>query len=299
VQRSRRAELYLLAVTIVWGSTFVVTKSIIPDNSPLFYTGIRFLLASLILWAVAPRRILGLRKPTVVAGIVLGTILYAGFALQTVGIQYTTASKSAFLTGMMVVLTPLAQFLAQRWFGFRPRLLRLGNILGVILAAIGLYFLTSPSGGSFTVGDAMTLACAACFAVYVVYLDHVSALPDKLLLTLVQFIVCAILGFASAFLFEEIRVTVTTGYVFSQLYLTIMATVVAMWVQNQYQGDTTPTRAAVVFSMEPVVAGIFAFAIRGEVIGVVGCVGAGLILSGLGVSEFAEEFRLLRRTVGE
>ncbi len=92
---------------------------------------------------------------------------------------------------------------------------------------------------------------------------------------------------------------VTVPYVASLLYLTIMATVVAMWVQNQYQSDTTPTRAAVVFSMEPVVAGILAYLIRGEIIGVVGLLGAVIILFGLGVSEFAEEFPLLNRAIGE
>ena len=144
----------------------------------------------------------------------------------------------------------------------------------------------------------MTLVCALCFAVYVVYLDYASGEPDKLQLTLVQFIACGVLGFVSAPLFEEIRVGWSATYLYSLLYLTIMATVVAMWVQNRYQGDTTPTRAAVVFSMEPVIAGIFAYFVRGEVIGAVGLLGGGTILVGLAVSEFAEEFPGLRREIG-
>ena len=293
----RRAELLLLSVTLIWGSTFVVTKSIVGPNSPLFYTALRFLLASVTLFLIFPRRLLKIPARALRRGSILGFFLFAGFATQTVGIQYTTASKSAFFTGMLTVLTPLVHFIVQRFTRAGRKALKLGNIFGVIFAGLGLYLLTSPSGSAFTAGDALTLACAFFFACYIVYLDVASDEPDKVQLTFVQFLFCGLAGLAFAFPFEEIRVVFTGAYVLSLLYLTLFATVLAMWVQTRYQGDTTPTRAAVIFAMEPVIAAFFAYLVRGELIGLAGQFGGGMIIAGLLLSEFSDEIPLLNKTV--
>ena len=293
----RRAELYLLSITVVWGSTFVITKSLLEDNSPLFYTAIRFLLGSLILLVLFPRRLTKISRSTLKRGSVLGLLLYGGFLVQTVGMQYTTASKSAFFTGMLTVLTPVVQMAVQRFFPSARKQLKIGNVLGVLAAGIGLYLLTSPAGSPFNKGDALTLLCALVFACYIVYLDLVSDEPDKLQLSFVQFLFCALVGMAMALSFEQIRTASSGSYVLSLLYLTIVATVIAMWVQNRYQGDTSPTRAAVIFAVEPVIAALFAYFVRGELIGFAGIVGGALIVGGLLVSEFSDELPVLNRII--
>jgi drug/metabolite transporter (DMT)-like permease len=293
----RRAEILLLSVTLIWGSTFVVTKSLVGPNSPLFYTAIRFFLASATLVLIFPRRLLRIPGSAFRRGSVLGFLLFAGFACQTVGIQYTTASKSAFFTGMLTVLTPIVDFTVQRFTPAGRKALKMGNIFGVIFAGLGLYLLTSPSGSAFTGGDALTLVCALFFACYIVYLDRVSDEPDKIQLTFVQFLFCGAAGLVVALPFEEIRIAFSGEYVLSLLYLTLIATVLAMWVQNRFQGDTTPTRAAVIFAMEPVIAALLAYLVRGEVIGVAGVFGGGMIFAGLLLSEFSEEIPLLNKTV--
>jgi len=297
--KQRRAELFLLSVTIIWGSTFAISKYVLLYCSPLMYMSIRFFLAAGIVLVLFYRRVSVIPITTYIKGGILGLFLYFGFALQTVGLKYTTASKSAFITGLMVVLTPLVHYLAQKFTKITPKPIRVGNILGVICSITGLYILTAPEGSSFTIGDIMTLGAALFFAFYIVYLDFASSEPDKLQLTYVQFWVCGILGLISAWLLEDVKIIFTTELVGFVLYLVIFATIVAMWVQNQFQGDTTPTRAAVIFSLEPVLAAFFAYLMLSEILSITAIIGAIFIMTGIIVSEFSEELRYLNLIVGK
>lgn len=295
----RRAELLLLSVTVVWGSTFVITKELIEKNSVYFYSGFRFLLAALVVFIPFYRKCISIPRSTVKHGTVLGLFLFVGFVLQTVGIKYTTASKAAFFTGMLVPLVPVVHFASQHIFRLKKKALTVGNIFGVVCAAVGLYLLTSPSGSAFNTGDAMNLACAFFFACFIVYLDALPAETDKLQVTFVQFFVCGVAGVLFAMLFEEIKVSYDTQTIFGFLYLVIFATVITMWIQNRFQGDTTPTRAAVIFAMEPVVAAVFGYYVLNEMIGLLGVFGGVIIIAGLLLSEFSDSIPLLRKRVTE
>ncbi|MBI1803454.1 MAG: DMT family transporter [Ignavibacteriae bacterium] len=293
----RRAELFLLSITIIWGSTFVITKSLLEAYPPYLYTAVRFLLSALILVPFFAKRIRATTRSAIRHGIVLGIFLFIGFVTQTVGLKYTTASKSAFFTGMLTVLTPIVHVIAQKYLPLQHRAIRVGNILGVALAGLGLYLLTSPVGGSFNVGDGLTLICALMFACYIVYLDYASSEPDMIQITFVMFLVCGLLASVFALGEEGVAVDFSTKYILAMLYLIVFATVITMALQNRYQGDTTPTRTAVIFAIEPVVAGIFAYVVRGEMIGVAGMIGGGMILLGLFASEFSDAVPVLRRNV--
>ncbi|MBI5021054.1 MAG: DMT family transporter [Ignavibacteriales bacterium] len=293
--KQHRAELYMAAVTFIWGSTFVISKSLLDYTTPLAYTALRFFLSAAIVMILFYKRVSVIPLSTMLKGSVLGILLFFGFALQTVGLQYTTASKSAFFTGMLVVLTPIVYFTVQHFLKMEKKPLRTGNIIGVIFAAFGLFLLTSPEGSSFNFGDALTLGCAGLFAFYIVYLDFASSEPDKLQLTYIQFLVCGILGLISAILFENSHIVFSWQFISGLLYLTIFATIISMWVQNQFQGDTTPTRAALIFAMEPVIAAVFAYYFRSEIIGVVGIMGGAIILVGLLVSEFSDNLPFLKK----
>lgn len=292
-----RAELYMAAVTFIWGSTFVISKSLLDYTTPLAYTALRFFLSAAIVLILFYKRVSLIPLSTMLKGTVLGIFLFFGFALQTVGLQYTTASKSAFFTGMLVVLTPIVHFTVQHFLNMEKKPLRTGNIIGVIFAAFGLFLLTSPEGSSFNYGDALTLGCAVLFALYIVYLDFASSEPDKLQLTYIQFLVCGILGLISAILFENSHIVFSWQFISGLLYLTIFATIISMWVQNQFQGDTTPTRAALIFALEPVIAAVFAYYFRNEIIGIVGALGGAIILLGLLVSEFSDNLPFLKKEI--
>jgi drug/metabolite transporter (DMT)-like permease len=276
-----RAELFLLSITLIWGSTFATSKYLLSSISPLFYIGVRFLAATVIFGLLFARRVLAFRRSSLRKGAVLGVLLFLGFATQMVGLQYTGASKAAFITGMMVVFTPICQLAIER----RPP--KIGNVVGILLVTGGLYLLTSPSGSEFNLGDGLNLICAVTFALYIVYLDVFSKDEDPVHLTIAQFVTCTVLGFASGLMFEDVRFTPTIGGYLALSYLIVFATVIALFVQNRFQRDTTPTRSAVIFSIEPVLAAGFAYVILGEVLGLVGFIGGSLIVTGVLVSELS------------
>ncbi len=277
-----RAELVLFCVTFIWGSTFVVTKGLLEAFSPFAYIGTRFALATILFVAIFPRSVTALRSQGLVHGSILGFLLFAGFVLQTLGLQYTTASKSAFITGMLVVFTPLWQVALER------RTPRLGTVIGIMLVTVGLYFLTSPDGSEFNRGDALTLGCAFLFGLYIVLLDIFGKSTDAAQLTVMQFIVSALGGGVVAVLVEDARADLTLGAIGELVYLAVAASVVALYLQTKYQPDTTPARSAVIFSLEPVIAALLAYLMVGEQLGFVGAIGGILILAGLLFSQLSD-----------
>ncbi|MCX6135242.1 MAG: DMT family transporter [Ignavibacteriales bacterium] len=276
-----RAELLLLSITLIWGSTFVTSKYLLDSISPLIFIGVRFSVATVLFALFFPRKVFAAPRNAWIKGGILGVLLFIGFATQTIGLQYTGATKSAFITGMMVVFTPICQLLIER------RAPKTGNIVGILLVTAGLYFLTSPGGSEFNLGDGLNLICAVTFGFYIVYLDVFSKEVDAVHLIMAQFIVCAVLGLASGFTFEAIRFVPSVDGTLALLYLIVFATIIALFVQNRYQKDTTPTRSAVIFSIEPVLAAGFAYVLLGEVLGALGVFGGALIVGGVLVSELS------------
>lgn len=198
---------------------------------------------------------------------------------------------------MLVPLTPILHYVGQKFFYIKKRPLTIGNILGVVLAAFGLYLLTSPEGSGFNLGDGLNLVCAFFFAAFIVYLDTIPAEVDKLQVTFIQFLSCGIAGALVAFPVEEMRIGLSTDSILGFSYLIVFATVITMWIQNRFQGDTTPTRAAVIFSLEPVVAAVFGYYVREEVLGTVGIIGAVVIFIGLMISETSDSIPVLKYNV--
>ncbi len=277
-----RAESYLFSLTIIWGSTFVLTKFILENASPFVYVAIRFFIASLLFIALFFQRLRTISKDGIAKGLILGVLLFLGFMLQTIGMKFTTASKSAFVTGLMVVFTPIFQLVIER------KAPKTGNIIGVVIVAIGLYLLTSPKGSEFNIGDALTLVCAVLFSIYTVYLGIFGKEHDPAHLTFIQFASTTILAAIAIPFLEIARLNLTFNFSLNLAYLAIMPTVVALYIMAKYQKYTTPTRSAIIYSMEPPIAAIFAFFIIGEQIGMIGVIGGMLILSGLIVSELSD-----------
>jgi drug/metabolite transporter (DMT)-like permease len=274
-----RAELLLLGSTLIWGGTFVIVKLGLEDISPLLLLTIRFAIATLIFLPFVFRFLKTMTMGTFVRGSILGILLSIGFISQTIGMQYTTASKSGFITGLLVVFTPIFQILIER------RVPRLGNVIGIGLVMVGLYLLTAPEGSSFTIGDALTLLCAAVFGLYIVYLDVFTKSDDFRLLAFLQFVVTLVASGVGYTLFEVPRFQ-ASDFLFGALaYLAVLATVLTLVVQTRYQKDTTPTRAAVIFSLEPVFAALLAYVVIGEQIGTLGVIGGAVVVGGLLVSE--------------
>jgi drug/metabolite transporter (DMT)-like permease len=286
-----RAELMLFVITCIWGSTFAIGKMVLEQVSPLQMMVVRFGIASFLFLLFGWKRIFPMSLKAVGKAAFLGILLFLGFTAQTIGLRWTTASKSAFITGMLVVFVPILQVVVER----KPP--KIGNVVGVIAVAVGLWFLTAPQGGSFTVGDGLTLLCAILFAGYVIYLDMISADMTALQLTAMHLITVGILSFFGLMMFGSFSIAVDGRGWAILAYLTLFSTVLSTLIQTRFQRDTTPTRAAVIFTIEPVVAAILAYLLLHDVLGVAGVAGGGLIVAGVLLSELSEGIRFLSKPV--
>lgn len=279
------------AATFAWGSTFAIVKLAMEDVSPVLLIAIRFALSTALVLLLFRKRIFPIPFSAVQKGSLLGLFLFLGFVTQNIGLTITTASKSAFITGMMVVVVPMLQFVIER------RAPKVGNIIGVAVVAVGLWLLTSPEGSSFNAGDALTLVCAVVFAIYIVYLDVISKEMTTLQLLFLQSASLTVYSALAVAALETPVLVPTSQLALTTLYLTLIATLLTMWVQTRYQKDTTPTRAVVIFSVEPVIASIIAYFLLGEVMGSLGVLGGGLILAGVLFSELSDKIPGLNRTL--
>ncbi len=286
-----KAESALLATTLVWGGTFAVVKLGMQDVSPILLIAIRFTIAGFLYAGLFWRQIFPLSRAQVMKATILSLFLYAGFVSQNIGLTITTASKSAFITSMMVIFVPVLQFVIER------KAPRIGNICGIAVVCAGLWFLTSPTGAAFNAGDALTLVCAILFAFYIVYLDVVSREMSALQLTFLQMAIISVLSTVSVALFETPRFVVTSQSILTMLYLTFLATALTTYVQSRFQKDTTPTRAVVIFSIEPVFAAIIAYVLLGEQMGGAGILGGVLIIGGVLLSEVSDSIPILNRSL--
>ncbi len=286
-----RAEAVLFAATLIWGSTFTGVKLILGEVPALQMVFWRMGFAALLVLLITRGKLFPIRSAPLAKGVILGVLLFFGFAAQNIGLNYTTASKSAFITGMMVVFVPLLQFIVER------RAPKVGNVVGVVIVALGLWFLTSPAGSAFNVGDALTLSCAVMFGVYIVYLDVIARELTPMQLTFIQCTTNAVLALAGMLMFETVNLGWSGQTIVIMAYLTLFATVITTYVQSRYQKDTTPTRAAVIFSIEPLIASVIAYFVLGERLGQMGVLGGALIIFGVLTSELSDLIPLLNRSM--
>lgn len=275
------ADSMLLLCTLLWGLTFSLVKGGLEETGPFLLNFLRFAGGSalLLVWSLlrGGRIAWGAWR----GGTLLGIALALGFAFQTAGLVYTQAHRSAFLTQMLVLFTPFLQLVLRR------KAIGRATALGVLIVLPGLYLLLSPSRVfEPNAGDALSLACAFCFAVYIVLLDGVSRQHTLFDIVQVQVYVTAFLsGVIVLFSGETAPASLSWNYGLSISYLILATTIATTFLQSRYQKESTPARAAVLYSLEPVFGALFAAWIRSEEMGLRGAAGAGLILAGVLVSE--------------
>ena len=278
-----RSELVLITITLVWGSTFVITKQGYTVISPILLIFLRFALALLYL-ALFTGKKGGISGKLLFQGVLLGLLLAFSYTTQSVGLKSTSVAKSAFITYTFSILTPPLQFFISR----KP--LKAGNLLGLVIVVIGMFIFTNPETSGFNNGDFLTMLCAVGYAFYIVYLDVFSRESDTGKLTLIQFVTVTV-ATGIVFPFLETPVFIPSFDLLWRLfYLGIPATFVVLYYQNRYQKFVTPTRAVIIFSLEPVFASFLAFILSGQLPLSYEITGAGLIFSGLMLSELWDRF---------
>jgi drug/metabolite transporter (DMT)-like permease len=286
VSRSLKAHVLLVIITLIWGATFVIIKSALVDISVFLFNAIRLTLAAVTLAVVFHCELPHIRRGAVQDGAILGFLLWFGSELQISGLKYTMPSKSAFLTGMAVVLVPV--FLAIFW----KRKIENWNAVGVASAFVGLYLLTVPASGhgglnleSIGRGDLLTLGAAVVFAFHIIWMGHATQVYRWQQIAILQTATCALLMIA-AVPFGPPSYVVWSGRVIWGILITgFLSLAFSFTIQAWAQQFTPATHTALIFSLEPVFASMTSFLFLGERLGIRGAVGAILILGGVVISE--------------
>lgn len=272
------AELALIGNALIWGSTFVLVKEALDDASTLVFLALRFALASVAL-AFAFRPLpskFSAGRPLIQGGVVAGLFLFAGYMFQTLGLRMTTPSKSAFITGLSIVMVPVFAAVLHRK---NPLL---SEWVGVGVAAVGMGLLTLE--GPWTKlnrGDLLTIICAVAFAIHVIVVGHYAPKYGFQALTLVQVATSAVLAGGLLWWVETPFLRWTPGLVFALVVTALLATALAFSVMSWAQQYTTATRTALILSLEPVFAWATSFVLEGELLSRQASAGAVLILGGI------------------
>jgi len=285
--RTPLADLALLLVTLIWGSTFVMVKDAVASYPVSSFLALRFSFAALALLPlvlIRRRRLAplgGVRRAAILRGaiapLLIGVALFAGYGFQTVGLQQTTPAKAGFITGLAVVLVPLVSgFVLHQAPGRNAW-------IGVGLALAGLALLTLHADLRISSGDLLVLACAVAFAAHILLTGRFAPSHDPLVLTMGQILVVIILSGITAL--GKQAPPLTRQVVFAAAFTGVLATSAAFGIQTLAQRFTTTTHTALIFAAEPVFAALFSFLLIGEALGTRQLVGCGLILAGMIVAE--------------
>lgn len=269
-----RADLLLLTVAIAWGVTFLMVQEAIekvPVYSFLFW---RFLIATILMGIISYKFYDKINKQTIFYGFVLGTFLFSAFATQTFGLSYTKSSIVAFITGLNVILVPFFAYVI-----FKDHVRKM-VFIGSIIAVIGLYLLTMSGKLTIGFGESLTLICSALFALQILFTDKYSKRVNVFMLVLFQFLTVTIYSLLFSLSLDEVTFNVDFNTVFLKAVIvtSLFATVYAFLIQTYMQQFTTPTKTAIIFTMEPVSAGVYGYFAGNEILTSIQILGAVFII---------------------
>lgn len=290
-EKAALADGVLVAVTAIWGASFVVVQDAVKLADPFTFLALRFTVGAAVL-SVRDWRALGDRR-LLVTGAGLGALLFVGFITQTAGLQYTTPSRSGFLTGLSVLLVPFVGLVLFRKWPSPPVL------LGVALAVSGLWLLTggiSGSGGATAKGDLLTIACAVVFAFYIVLLEPAARVHRSTPLVAAQLWVVTLLALL-ALPFVPRHLAASPALWWAVVYTGVLSTAVCLLAQTWAQARTSAVRAALIFALEPVFAAVWSVALGRERLGGRELAGGTLIVLGIVAAELGGALWARRRPV--
>lgn len=280
-----RADLILLAITIVWGASFPLMKMVLTYMPAYAYLSIRFIIACAVLTALFHKNLRRFNRRTLLYGCIIGVFMFGGMAFQVLGLYTTSASNSGFITGLNVVIVPIiAAFLLRK----KPDR---ASVIGIAIAFVGLFFLSGGLSFNFNYGDFLTFLCAICWAFQIISIDRFTQTEDAPLLAIIQllFVGVASTGFwLTVDSGKPIEFNATAIGIL--LFTAIFGSALAFGGQTIAQRDTTPSHTALILTAEPVFAVIFAMIIPNaegvtEMPSLTKAAGCLLILAGMLVSE--------------
>ena len=242
----------LVTVTIIWGGGFVASDIALKTLAPFQIMFLRFLIGAICMGVLARKELKTITKDEIFCGFLLGAALFTGFALQIVGLQYTTASKNAFLTATNVVMVPFIAFILER------KKIELKSIAGAILALTGAGILSLQSGFSIGLGDSLTLGCAIGFAFQIYLTGKYVHRIRPAILNFMQMLSACILSFIGLLLSGKISLegVSSSGWI-AMFYLGLVSTTLCYFLQTWAQKHVDETKSAIILSMEAVFGTVF------------------------------------------
>ena len=272
------ANILLILTTLLWGTSFIITKNLTQEVPVFLYLGVRFAIAIIGFFPYLIR-IKRINKKILLYGALTGLMYYIAIVFQTLGIQTTTAGKAAFITGLSTIMVPFIT-----WVGFR-KAIKKRVWLAVIISISGMVFLLLEGillkgESNFILGDLLVLLCAVLYAFFIVLNDKYVRIVDVYLYSAVQLIVISVLSFGGSFLLNEtydlMNVSLPFWLIF--IYMGLAVTTGTFLFQNWSQQHQGPSQTAIIFTLEPVFAVIFAsFIIGSELVTWLGWIGYALI----------------------
>jgi drug/metabolite transporter (DMT)-like permease len=276
--------------SLIWGATFVVVKNGLDHASPYVFLAVRFTIAAALMALFRPQAIRRIQREEIFAGMRLAFFMFAGYCFQTVGLQYTKATNSGFVTGSSVILVPLLLGI------FWGRSLTRWIYIGAAAALVGLYFLTVPAEGLryLNRGDVWTFIGAGFYAVHIILVGEYSQEHSVSALSLIQVAGCAVMAwplmaFAGGIRWQPVRFEWGWPLAITILICAVFATAVAFTVQLWAQQYTSPGHTAILFALEPVFAVITSYFVLDERMNARSMKGAGLVVAGILVAELLAE----------
>ena len=272
------AELFLVSVTVFWGATFPIVKNAITEMPVMAFLWIRFAIAAILLAGLAGKKgFATLDYRGWFIGITLGSLLAFAYIFQTLGLERTSSANAGFLTGLGIIWVPLLAGPLLR------KSTAVGAKIGVGFALLGLFLLTWHTPWTINLGDFLVVVCSIFIALHILGLDGFTKGYDGRALTFVQIITAASIYLIGSLIFEPTSWphvwsrSLVNAFVITSLF----ATVYAFWVMTTFQNRTTPTRAALIYTLEPLFAAIFSIWLAGDRLTAIGWVGGGLIVVGM------------------
>ena len=269
----------LVIVTIIWGGGFVASDIALNELSPFEIMSYRFLIASIIMGVFAWKNLKTIRKDEIIYGSVLGLALFSGFALQIIGLKYTTPSNNAFLTATNVVMVPFIAYIIGR------KKLNKADIVGSFTALIGVGVLSLQSNFSIGTGDIFTLFCAMGFA-FQIYLTGIFGKQIRpSILNFLQMFTAFCLSVIGLLFSDSINLSLSTQGISAIIYLGVVSTAICYFLQTAAQKYVDETKSAIILSMEAVFGTLFSIILLDEKLTIKMIIGGIMILSAVLMSE--------------
>ncbi|MGB3366977.1 MAG: DMT family transporter [Acidaminobacteraceae bacterium] len=278
--KKTKADLALVAVTVGWGASFIFTKEAVNQIEVFNFLAIRFFIGFLLAAIVFYKKMLKINKKGILYGSILGCVLFSAFAVQTIGIQYTSVSNSAFITGLSVVLVPILLALINKKLPSKK------IFICSLMAVSGLAMLTLNNGiTGINIGDLLTLASTLGFATHIITVAKLANMEEPLSMAIVQIGVVALLSMLASFMFETPTLPTTLPLWLNISALGLVCTAGAFITQNIAQKYTSASHTALIYTLEPVFAAVAGYFILNELLSGIALFGAILIVSGMLLAE--------------